>query len=480
MSTHIRPGAVAVRVALSLLSAACGDFGPAGPEEFVPVPTTLRLTGPSPLVLVVPAAADLQATVTDQAGQPMSGEAVSFVSRDTTTATVSTAGRVTAVASGEVWVVASSGSLRDSVRVETRYYVLDGAAIGRIRGTRDVVQDWEAYGIDLEHTRTRDRDLVIIAMDNHGWPDTTMMLLLPDVAAGRRELETVSAQAYMDAETIYDVPMGGAYLILEGGSRTASRIYTSVQGSHFDVETLTAAGGWGLSGVYRGRMVFRGVGSELIPGATGGAPALRPVGDTISVVVDFAVEYLHWAVGQAKVTIEGGPKPTVAEGLETWWVDYGTYGSNGSAGELQVEEGTPAVTAWMPWPEVGTFPVDSLGGYDYSISGRRVVQAVGPWPYTATGTGGTFTFTKVVPADGDRCGLVAGTATVRLAYWSQSSYPATFVGTATLTLDFDAVVTPGNGPGAVDMRPGDGESLWAPLLRHVRRATGALHPSASP
>ncbi|NNF25638.1 MAG: hypothetical protein HKN73_00255 [Gemmatimonadetes bacterium] len=59
----------------------------------------------------------LSAQVVDEAGRPMSGSQVQWFSSAPDRVTVGSDGRVSAVAEGSSWVVASSGSLRDSMLV---------------------------------------------------------------------------------------------------------------------------------------------------------------------------------------------------------------------------------------------------------------------------------------------------------------------------------------------------------------------------
>ncbi|MDP2955545.1 MAG: Ig-like domain-containing protein [Longimicrobiales bacterium] len=116
-----------------LLAGALGACGDASTAPVIPVATRLEL-GRDTLTLFVPANTTLTPVVLDQSGAPMAGAAVSFASRDTTTARVDPAGAVTGVAAGETWVVGTSGVAVDSARVTVRYHVLAGETRARVRG----------------------------------------------------------------------------------------------------------------------------------------------------------------------------------------------------------------------------------------------------------------------------------------------------------------------------------------------------------
>lgn len=89
-------------------------------QPVIPIPTSITMS-PSSVTLTSPGAtAFLIASVKDQSGAVMSGQAVAWVSSDEGVATVS-GGTITAVANGSATVTATSGSLsgQASVTVES-------------------------------------------------------------------------------------------------------------------------------------------------------------------------------------------------------------------------------------------------------------------------------------------------------------------------------------------------------------------------
>jgi hypothetical protein len=123
-------------VALFLLACGGGDGGgggstptaPTTPTPPTPVATSITLSATSLSLSYIGATQQLSATVKDQSGAPMSatedaggtaisGATVTWASSDTTIATVSSAGLVTAVSNGTDTITATSGSARATAEV---------------------------------------------------------------------------------------------------------------------------------------------------------------------------------------------------------------------------------------------------------------------------------------------------------------------------------------------------------------------------
>lgn len=96
--------------------AACSDK-PVGPAT--PIPASLVVSAPQ-TTLVVGASVQLQATVFDERGKPVSGATVNWQSGSPTVAAVSGGGLVTGVAAGFAVITASSGTRSATVTVEVQ------------------------------------------------------------------------------------------------------------------------------------------------------------------------------------------------------------------------------------------------------------------------------------------------------------------------------------------------------------------------
>ena len=103
-----------IRLSAVLLLLACGDGGttptspPTTPTPPTPVATSITLSATTLSFASLGQAQQLSATVKDQNGATMSGATVTWTSADNAVATVSSAGLVTAVASGTATITARS------------------------------------------------------------------------------------------------------------------------------------------------------------------------------------------------------------------------------------------------------------------------------------------------------------------------------------------------------------------------------------
>jgi hypothetical protein len=107
-------------LALALVSlASCGGESPTDTIGFgvTPVATTVSVSPTSMRVFLIGGAGQLVATVLDQGGAVMGGASVTWTSSESSVATVSPAGLVTAVAEGTATVTATAGSATRAVSV---------------------------------------------------------------------------------------------------------------------------------------------------------------------------------------------------------------------------------------------------------------------------------------------------------------------------------------------------------------------------
>ena len=108
---------------LAVMAAACGgaDKGPVEPAA--PVPTSITITPPSATLHSFGEAVQFTATVLDQNGQVMAGAAVTWASTETSVATVSSEGLVTAAGNGNARVTASAGAATASADITVEQQV---------------------------------------------------------------------------------------------------------------------------------------------------------------------------------------------------------------------------------------------------------------------------------------------------------------------------------------------------------------------
>jgi len=107
---HLR--STVLLTAAAAVIAACGESGPP-----VPVATSISLSTNAVTLNALGATQTITATVKDQNGQAMTGQAVTWNTLNSAIATVSTTGQVTAVANGQTQVTATSGTLNASATV---------------------------------------------------------------------------------------------------------------------------------------------------------------------------------------------------------------------------------------------------------------------------------------------------------------------------------------------------------------------------
>lgn len=116
-----------LRIAALLLASACGDNGPTEPDPAIPSSLEITPSGPS---LAMGGTRQLDATVKDQRGQPMSlppGLTVTWQSSDVARVTVTGSGLTRGVRVGAATIAATAGSLQatTSVTVEPAQIILE-------------------------------------------------------------------------------------------------------------------------------------------------------------------------------------------------------------------------------------------------------------------------------------------------------------------------------------------------------------------
>lgn len=412
--------------------------GPGATED--PVPASLELA-PNEVDLLVGSTSILSTRVRSGTGTVLPNDNVTFQSRDSTTVRALAGGEILGVAGGETWIVAQLGTLQDSVHVTTHYPVVEGQAKARILGDEDYEVEWvtDSYFLDLMGTEEGDR--FNLALTSTASVDTGIVVILAqEPQEGRHEFLPLSIEEFLDGG--YYSPTGEATAFFFTETPEEIRVYVGVEDSFLDLETVTPAKGPGASGSVAGRLVMKAVGYRLFAGAWTNEFSAYPTGDTLTIYADLAASCLHWGVGQATVTLEGGPASGIYTGVEAWLSDQ-SWSSPGSY-SISLEMEDIYADIYTPYPEVGQFSLDSLGidGW-YGTTGRSVFLENWNWGQDweyAWNTDGTLTIEDVVPSDGEVWGQVKGTMSANLAYTQSWSAPPSDAGS--IAVEFHAVQIP--------------------------------------
>lgn len=459
-------------LAAALILAACEALEEAAP----PVPTTLAVLTRDTM-LFDGATLQLQAEVRDRNGQPITNAAVSWTSRDSSTASVSSAGLLTARAAGETWVVATADQLADSVFIGVRFRVAAGEARVRVQGAVEATWGWGGVGFfeDRLGTIQGDLSLVMLARGLQGLeeemePDTFFMFTLPaGPAAG-----TTIFQSW-DPTTLGDrgpeeLGIALAALVL-GPMEGRFTAYANTGNSRVELETVAAPPGPGfVAGSVAGRIVFEGAGYDVQ--VLEDAPdVITPNGKSIKLYGDFSVGYYHFPVANVAAEVRGGPYAGTVADAEAWGILVGSglgVHVNGVLGSLE-----PEIWVWWPARGTGTFPLRDLPQSE-DPSGWVEAFAVLWYHDAAELLGGSTSGTVSVdgytaPPSDSVMGEVRGNVEATLQVSSESGPTGQ---EATLTMSFHAPVLPpafGGGPAVagaparVRRLPAAPPAVWRPL-----------------
>jgi len=148
-ATHrlARRGTTRRWIGLLALSTACTTGQPVGPDATTlpgsasSVPTALSITPPSATVKVG-GTVTLAAVVTNSAGQPVSGQTITWQSTNKSVASVSTAGTIAGVATGSTSIVATVAGITASTTIAV---VPNATAIATLGAQAQEIKGWGLY-----------------------------------------------------------------------------------------------------------------------------------------------------------------------------------------------------------------------------------------------------------------------------------------------------------------------------------------------
>ncbi len=428
MKIRAKRALIGALVTGSFMAGACKD---GGTTPFVPVATGLAVSAPDKQVFVE-SSIQLSGAVRDQEGSPMTTEPILWISRDPTTAAVDSTGTVRGVAAGEVWIVATSGLLADSVRIDVRYHVFADEVRVRVRGAVEVIQGWKGAGFFFDWLGTDDGDLSLLGAASADG-GTFMVVTIPgSLAKGETVLPEWDPYLLKD-QAIVELEASLGYLaVMETNLRM--RLYRSTGQSRLQVDSVTAAfGSQSSESMVWGRVVMEADGYIMELDDQYDVQVTRTT-ERILLHADFAIRVEHWPVGNASFEIVEGTGTVSGERREAWW-DESWY--DDKRGRIDVEDGPPYITVHTDLAE-GTFPIDSLNAH-YAAYSWGVIPGPGTFVTAslengfATSTDGSLTLGPLSPSASGAFDELVGDASVEMMIQGTDR-------TATITLRFHVPV----------------------------------------
>lgn len=417
-----------------LFFAGCGDDG-TGPDPSDAA--SIEISAPT-VSLEVGDTATLTTAIRDPSGATLSGLAVTWESRDTTTLVVDPSGLVTGVRMGEAWIVGGIDGLADSVLLAVFHPTALGEARVRVTGRESFEARYgEAGAVFIDFLGRDDADYFqALSVSESG--DTVLAVLqggMPN--EGVTELRPVDPEFLTEGKDGRDLPGPSVWIVIEE-SFDAVRVLLSGRG-RLEVELDDVPAGPGTRpGALRARVVTelhryrvrfeeQGAVYEPLPGL-----------DTL--VADLNLPFDHWPVGNSSGTIEGGPDAGAWDLRETWWFEGGPEGLS----YLDVEDGPPSISATTPLAGTGTVPVADSASADPGDPRASVrMMDYSEFTYQALSTSGTFSVTRFVEPSGSLFGVVEGEIEADLTGRPLSdgaSFPMR------LTMEFQAPLIPRGSP----------------------------------
>lgn len=463
-------------LAAGLLFAACEALEETAP----PVPTTLAVLTPD-TVLFDGATLQLRVEVRDQNGQPVTGAPVSWTSRDSSTASVTAAGLLTARAAGETWVVAALENLADSVFIGVRFRVATGEARVRVMGAVEATWRWTGFGLFEDRLGTAQGDMSQVMLGqglklDQPPTDTIFFIFgLPSgLSSGTTMFQSWDPTALGDRDP-QDLGIAWAALLLGSPDDKPFTAYTNTGKSRVELEAVVAPPGPGFkAGSAAGRIVFEGAGYTVQP-REGAPDVVTPTGKNIKLYGDFSVPYYHFTVANVSAEVRGGPYAGALAESEAGGMLVGSGLGVHVSGVLGSVE--PEVWVWWPARGTGTFPVRGLPQAEDPSGWVEAFAVI--WYNDAAGllagsTSGTITVAGYTPPPSDSVlGEVRGSVDATLQVFSKETGPTGQE--ARLLMSFHAPVLPegfGGPPAAAGAPAGAWRLFPAPGV--PRRARGPV------
>ena len=335
----------------SVLGSACKDAG-TEPERFVPTATGIAVSSVVTWVyddFAIP----LGAQVVDQRGLPLPDEPILWISRDPTTALVDQDGWVRGRAAGDVWIVAASGSLADSVQISVRFFVEANQVRIRVQGAVELNETWEGAPVPLDFLGTAEGDMEILSGRSSDWRSYFVAgfpgTLHAEGDVALREFDPSS----LWSESTFDLSDPLAYFAIEESSERM-HLYRAAGSSHVGIDSISTT-------PEGERMVWGNIVLEA-DGFLGMRDAnwdfqFTPTGEQIRLDASFAVPTDPWPVGMASLQISEAGETVAGDRREAWW----HYTQDDPVrGYVTIEDGPPWVQIYTDLTE-GAFPIEAVG-----------------------------------------------------------------------------------------------------------------------
>jgi hypothetical protein len=424
----------------ALVACGDGDGGTGPPQPPTPVATSIVLKTHDADVSLG-AIITLTAEVRDQSGQIMPTAPITWTSRDPAMASVTASGSVRGELAGETWIVASSGLLADSARVQTRFVVAPGEARLRMTGAVQASYTWEGAAIFHDHlgTTTGDAGVILLGaavdMVNGTASDPGVGIVVPfDPAVGVTLLPALNAAQLQEIDP---TDLGVAHACLRVGTSQRFEVYCNSGESSLRIDQTNEPPAVGMEmGSIRGRLVLRAAGwdAEELPS---GNYSITPNGKQLTLFADFDIVHAHWTAATMTGSIAGGPFSGQLKELDgaVEWIEGG--GLLVAWSSLENTELEPVVLIGMRTAIPGTFPVGAVDPFDLTaLPDYSALLDYGNDDLVALSTGGTLSLTTVTPpASTMRWGEMRGRLQATTAIWSDVAGGLTG-GTATLDITF--------------------------------------------
>jgi hypothetical protein len=255
---------------------------------------SLELYSPADTTLVEGEDFQLRFVARNVAGDSIAAPAMNFVSRDPLTASVSNAGRVTALSEGETWIVLSTGSVADSLRVTASFRQVKGRVALRTSGplarVGRLTDIWSVHRVGVASETGNQFSL---QADDWNAGISFLLNLTGSPTVGARSLSSLDLSDVMVGAELGNV--AGVLVI----TQDEVFVHASVDGQVV-IEEVTAGSGTTL-GTVRGRLEMRAATFRETPSGW------QPTGDTVRVVSTLWVSYYEDRYGQVRFTVIGGP-----------------------------------------------------------------------------------------------------------------------------------------------------------------------------
>src|SRR5215208_967838 len=300
-------------------------------------------------------------------GQPVSGSAVQWESRDRSTVTVDGEGVVRGVAPGVAYVVAQSGRARDSVQLTVRFAQLAGNGVAvRVAGAgntpvrlggaallmRGVNNGVENTAIFADN---RTVDASATSRDVFAIGDSVLHIWLPKRAeVGVSEVGAPVVEMTSHLAIRADSLGNGVFFTIYEQAQRREKLYIAVKPARLEVMSLELPPAPGNEpGRITGSISFEAASFQLVFGDNG-TQTLTPLADTtVTIYAEFSTPIYHTLLAGGQITLAGPARHA------------GTFGINARA--LAAGDGSGGVTVRIGPTLINRNVIGAESVFDYYL-----------------------------------------------------------------------------------------------------------------